>query len=419
MNFFHVDSSLTAYLHGELTSAERERIERHLARCGRCRDAVAHLRAVHSALPALPLHPAPDTLWQRIETELDAAGNQHSTPSPKLQPAGPHRGMPQTNSHLPQTQAQAAPAITPDRTNRERFSSVLSAFSMVKKCLPARTRRWQAASLACLAIAGIAGIGTWVTLRQRAPSWEVRTLQGRPAIGWFAFGDRGKLRVGESLTTDSRSRAEITVADIGAVRIAPGSRVRLEATGRTQHRLELEQGALEAKVVAPPRLFVVDTRAGRAVDLGCAYRLETNGGQSTLLRVTRGEVALEDGGRSSLVPQGFTCESRRLGGLGTPMSDSAAIPFRQAVQRFDFDSGGDAAVEAARAAAKPADVLTLWHLLRRVSPEERGRLFGTMARLSRPPQSVTRAGVMGCDARMLENWKEAILYDLSESAITP
>ena len=37
MIFTHVDRILTAYLHGELTIRERERVERHLTRCARCR----------------------------------------------------------------------------------------------------------------------------------------------------------------------------------------------------------------------------------------------------------------------------------------------------------------------------------------------------------------------------------------------
>ena len=369
----HVELALAAYLHGELSRGERESVERHLALCARCRSAVVRLRAVDAALPQLPVCPAPDTLWQRIETQLDTA--QHGASVEAVRDLD--RAL-----------------LRPPRSNR-RFAFALGSLALL--------------------IAG--GFATMAVLHQRAPAWEVRTLQGRPRIGWFAFGKRGSLRVGDSLTTDRGSLAEIAVADIGTVKLAPGSRVRLAATGSAQHRLVLEKGALEAKVTARPRLFVVDTQVGRAVDLGCAYRLETDGSQSTLLRVTLGEVALEDGGRSSLVPRGFYCESRRSGGLGTPIHDGASEPFRRAMRRFDYESGGDAAVDAARAAAHPPDAITLWHLLRRGSASERGPLFDTMAGMTRPPKSVTRAGVVSGDTKMLEDWKEAILYDLAESEL--
>ncbi len=418
MIFFHADRSLTAYLHGELTERDRERVERHLARCARCRTAAERLQAAHAAFPKLPVCAAPDRLWQRIEQQLDAA--QTTTPD-KTPISAAHNSKPSTQQASSQQPETALPSNTEARHSRNGHNRIPFVFfvSFVDKNQPRapRIKPWLAAAIVCAAIAAVVLVGTRMALRQQAASWEVRTLQGRPVIGWFAFGERGKLHVGDSLVTDKRSRAEITVADIGTVTIAPGSRVQLAQTSSAQHRLKLEQGALEARVNAPPRLFVVDTQAGRAVDLGCAYRLETDGGNSTLLKVTLGEVALEDGGRSSLVPRGFSCESRRVGGLGTPIHDHASEAFRNAVRRFDFEAGGDLAADEARVAAHKPDAITLWHMLWRSSPTERGKLFDTMAALSRPPKSGTRAGVVGGDAKMLEDWKEAILYDLAESEI--
>ena len=40
-----------------------------------------------------------------------------------------------------------------------------------------------------------------------------------------------------------------------------------------KHCLRLAHGRLSARVTAPPRLFVVDTPAATAIDLGCAYDL--------------------------------------------------------------------------------------------------------------------------------------------------
>ena len=50
-----------------------------------------------------------------------------------------------------------------------------------------------------------------------------------------------------------------------------------------------------ARVVAPPRVLVVETPAADAVDLGCAYALEVEADGSTRLSVTSGQVALEAG----------------------------------------------------------------------------------------------------------------------------
>src|SRR5260370_39760166 len=55
--------------------------------------------------------------------------------------------------------------------------------------------------------------------RQRAtrnlgPSWEVARLEGAPRVGWHSIGEKsgpGKLGIGQTLVTDSSSRASITL----------------------------------------------------------------------------------------------------------------------------------------------------------------------------------------------------------------
>lgn len=407
MIFFHVDRALAAYLHGELAPAERQRIERHLARCSRCREAAERLRAVHAALPRLPVCAAPDALWQRIEQGLNGT-RAHSGARASAHMLGIERDAAQGAA------SDGAHGQTPEQAGEQ--ADIRDLRRILLRPAPVQGRLILA--LGSLAMVLVGGIVAKTLYRPPGAGWEVRTLQGRPVIGWFPFGARGKLRVDECLTTDRGSSAEIAVADIGTVKVAPGSRVRLAETGRNQHRLSLEKGALEAKVTAQPRLFVVDTPIGKAVDLGCAYRLETDGRQSTFVKVTLGKVSLEDGGRSSLVPHGFSCESRHDGGLGTPVSDRASEALRQAVHRFDYEAGGTAAAEQARLVARRQDTITLWHLLGRCPPAERGLLFTTMAAYSRPPTTVSRAGIIAGDTKVIEAWKESIIYDLEESELS-
>lgn len=53
------EAALSAYVDGELSAGERSRVERHLDGCATCRETLAGLRAVRSALQALPRATAP------------------------------------------------------------------------------------------------------------------------------------------------------------------------------------------------------------------------------------------------------------------------------------------------------------------------------------------------------------------------
>lgn len=213
------------------------------------------------------------------------------------------------------------------------------------------------------------------------PSLSVTRVQGSPRVGATSVADRGRLPVGSWLETDAVSQAEIAIADIGAVSVAPGSRVRLVGTAPSEHRLELTKGAITAKVTAPPRIFVVDTPAATAVDLGCAYHLEVGpDGETARLRVDLGEVSLEGKGRSAWVPAGAVCDTKRSTGPGTPFAGDAPPALAAALARFDFEGGGRAAAAEALAAARPRDVLSVWHLFRRGDAETRAEARALMVK---------------------------------------
>lgn len=234
------------------------------------------------------------------------------------------------------------------------------------------------------------------------PSWKVETLSGTPKIG-EVFGSE-KLSVGEFLETDANSRARVQVADIGNVEIAPNSRVKLVKTKSTEHRLSLEKGLMKAKIDAPPRLFIVDTPSAVAVDLGCEYTLDVDENGNSKLHVTSGFVALEKGKFVSIVPAGAMALTKKEKGIGTPFAADSSAEFQKSLYRFDFENGGNAALETIFKEANLYDSLTLWHLLSRVPKTERGRVFNALANFVEPPANVTVDGILRLDKKMLDAW---------------
>jgi len=270
-----------------------------------------------------------------------------------------------------------------------------------------RSAKWQwwVVPLAAAAVLVVAiGIRSW--RGGEAGSWAVLRLAGRPVVGDAHLAGSGRIRVGDWLTTDDSSRAMIAVGDIGEVEVQPGSRVRLVQARATEHRLALDHGVIAAKVDAPPRLFFVDTHAGTAIDLGCAYTLAVDSAGSGLLRVTAGYVEFQWQGRRSIVPLGASVATRPGMGPGIPVVADAPAALRAALASFDFAAGGATAVRRALTAARAEDAVSLWHLLERVDPAQRAAVFDRLANLFPPPAGVTRDGVQRLDSAQLEAyWK--------------
>jgi len=287
-------------------------------------------------------------------------------------------------------------AKAPDAIWRS-IESALDAGIAPRRAFSISAWQWAAASLA------IAALGVYLYVgRKPQASWQVSRLEGSPSVQ--------VIKVGEWLQTDASSRARITVGNIGVVDVEPNTRVRLVAASPTEHRLTLARGEISATVTAPPRLFLVDTPASTAVDLGCAYKIKTDESGDGVLRVTSGWVSLEWKGRESLVPAGANCRTRSKTGPGTPYFADASDTLQQALAAFDFGDGGPSVLETVLKEARVRDTLTLWHLLSRVDPAERVRVLDRIVELVPLPTSVSRDKALQLDPATLKSWREELAW---------
>jgi len=340
----HVSDRLAPYIH-EARAADQ--VERHLAKCERCRAEYVQVRAGIEALQRLPLAEAPASIWNSIESVLNAAPAKRS--------------------------------FTP----------------------------WK---IVFAAIAGlmVVGLGYWIVMRSAA-RWEVDGLGGSPVVGTEHIGRAGRVAAGEWIETDAESRARIQIGDIGSVELAPNTRARVIATRPQDNRIALQHGEIHARISAPPRIFFVDTASATAADLGCEYFLHTDEDGSGLMSVASGWVSFEWNGRESLVPEGASCRTRPRLGPGTPFFEDASDGFKRALDDFDQTSS-DAELTAILAKARVRDTLTLWHLLSRVAAGDRGRVYDRIAALTPVPAGVSQEKALKLDPETLRRWKDELAW---------
>jgi len=366
----HVTNDLSAYCNGELPSERSKEVAEHVISCTKCRVNLEEIKLGVKFAEQLPQLSAAENMWVELQSRID----RHETPK-----------------------------VAAVRLWRPRYVAI-------------------AAVMLIAIAAGILWLFRTRPVLYSGPSWQVATLNGRPRIGDTSIGDRGRLGVGQWLSTDNNSRAEIAVATIGQVQIDPNTRVRLVQTQPTEHRLELAKGRMSARIWAPPRLFFVDTPSAVAADIGCAYTLEVDDAGGSLLRVTSGWVALELKDRESMVPAGAACHTRPGIGPGTPYFEDASLEFRQALNEIDFGndpSNTPTQLQVLLKQARVKDTLTLWNLLPRVQGSDRVRVYDKMVSLVPPPDGVTREGVLQLNQDMLNTWRNRLEMDWTDPMVFP
>ncbi|MEZ4299219.1 MAG: FecR domain-containing protein [Polyangiaceae bacterium] len=213
----------------------------------------------------------------------------------------------------------------------------------------------------------------------------------------------GKLPPDTWLETPESTTATLRVADIGAITLHPGSRLRIVRTGPTEHRMELVRGSLHAKVKAPPRLFVIDTRAAAAVDLGCEYDLRIDDQGRTDLHVLTGAVSLEGKGRSAFAPQRTRVVADPERGPGLVLADTASFALQSAAARFE--SGALGALDALLRAATRTDSVTLWNLLPTGSKGVREKVIARIDQLALRARTIPRDRLLAGDPDTLEAFR--------------
>jgi hypothetical protein len=136
--------------------------------------------------------------------------------------------------------------------------------------------------------------------------------------------------------------------------------------------------------------------------------LEVDKAGNSKLEFLSGFVALERGGRESVVPAGASCLTMKGKGPGTPFSSVATPEFERALRSFDFGGGGSRAVKEMIEHAEYYDILTLWHLLSQVTRADRPTVYDALAKFVSPPPGVTRDGIISLDNEMLERWRSSV-----------
>lgn len=396
---------LSAFVNHELAKDEHQQIAEHLMQCADCRSEHDRVRLGSGLAATLKQHDASQRVWNEIESALDGTTGPRMTLIPDASYFGFRNLVGYAAGLLVVTGLVAVAYLT-------LFGP--GAYQVRRGNVPIQDQGSDVVGMPVdptvpVPVGGEgppANTDPKTTDLASLPSWQFETISGAPKVG-EASGN-GRLVVGDYLETDAASRARITVADIGNVEIQPNSRVKFVGTTAAEHRLSLERGVLQAKIAAPPRLFIVDTPSAVAVDLGCEYKLEVDNAGNSRLHVTRGVVALERDGRESIVPAGAVCITRRGRGLGTPYSADTSDIFRKALEKFDFSNGGSRSVDEMLANRGFYDMVTLWHLLSRVQKGDREKVYTALAAYVKPPLGVTLDGVMRLDKKMLKDWRDEV-----------
>jgi hypothetical protein len=103
------------------------------------------------------------------------------------------------------------------------------------------------------------------------------------------------------------------------------------------------------------------------------------------------------------------CKARPGIGPGTPYFEDANQAFVTALEKFDFENGGEYALNEVLREARTRDTFSLWHMLTEVDGDLRIRVLNRMIELVGLPKGISRERVLALDQNTLEGWKDEMI----------
>ena len=314
----------------------------------------------------------------------------------------------------------------PAEPDVQRLESLLAQYRMTERPLrvPARepqrlsVRAWRFgfALAACAVI--VLALFAYRAYNTAKTGWQFVAEQGHPDVEGRSMKS-GMLHVGQSLETTAGERVRIQVASIGEVELRDQSQLKLLESREGRQRLAMQYGTMHARIYAPPAVFVVDTPAARAIDLGCEYTLTVDKNGSGHISVDLGWVQLEYSSDQSLIPSGMMAEIAPSGLLTPAYYPDATTTFRKALVTWSLnhdvtEKQRAELLNSVLAEARLRDALTVVNLFRRTnSADERARIFDRLNQLVPAPATVKREDVVSGVHNAVEPWWPEVYHALN------
>lgn len=241
--------------------------------------------------------------------------------------------------------------------------------------------------------------------------WRVISIEGNPTIdGSPEKSDRWSQ--GEILVTDASSKATVEIPKVGTLEIDKNSRLVLDKAKDGANLVILKNGKVSITNSADMPEFSIMVNDFEIVDRGGKFEIENLSVLGAILKVNYAFAEIVHNGNSYMVDENHICVLRRGFRPGIPVNKNSSDSMRAAVESFDFNNGGEAAIEKIISLAKERDMLTLLALIQVVPQLQRQIIFQEISNRFPPPESVTRAGIIRLDKDMLYRWWEEIEWQL-------
>lgn len=387
-----IELLIDEHIEGMITLNDKEIMETHIAECGRCKEYLQETESLVKKISSLPPDAVnlsvrdKDELWKIVESKIDK--NKYANVKSDTSVSYIEENSGQNNLFY---------------KYRYIFSGLAAVIVIGFIIFGVRNLKIDNDRLTQQSTFGLENY------------WKVSNIQGNSLIGNSSMSSTDSIKEGQWIQTNSDSRAELIVANIGKVIIEPNSKIVFVKGADGNNRIMIEYGTINTNMNPNTRSFFVEMPSAVATDNGGSYTLTVDSTGDGLVYVRSGKVEVASPNRDAIIPAGSIVLTKKNIGVGTPFNENSTPKFKNALFNYDFGNCNDACVKTLLNTARISDAVTLVNLIPNVNKEYSDQVYTKLAALVPPPTPVRPDSIPYINDEEINKWIDKIQVEVQEN----
>lgn len=242
--------------------------------------------------------------------------------------------------------------------------------------------------------------------------WTIKAEYGQYQINGI-YTPTNELQLNNTLTTFDSTRVTILVPDAGRVFVNSFSMVKVVQGNDVENIISLQSGSLDVKCKIDEPNLKIETMPAMLTSLGGDYKVSTYAQENVKIETGNGAVKISNPTEELKLIQKHVCEVKSNGEIGIPYHVNAGEELVALINKAAFNKNAVINYSPILELATSTDGISLFYLMKETKNEtDRLAIYMKLNELFPAPPGITQEGIMSLNERMLNTWREDIIWQL-------
>jgi len=240
-------------------------------------------------------------------------------------------------------------------------------------------------------------------------TWKASSTSGNPLLNKVPFTSFVDINPDDLITTDDISTAIVEIPDVGKINLLNGTSFKRL---KKNNSCELLYGSvsIKAKGIKRNLSVVVPEAIVENFNSNAKYSIRTDTRGNTDIELEAGWLRVISGNNQTIFPGRYNLKILRGSGASLPYYSGSEFELIALLEEYLFGGKRGTTLNRILASSTEKENITLWNLIRRVTPEQKGAVYDKLYELVPHPDNIAKKEILNLDQDALQGWLEEIKW---------